>query len=139
MAKSLISCTNDDVDVRIAGPVARKLLRVGMDSVHVFFLALVAGDVAPGITLANARSRDVFALYRTWCIRLDCRPITMPKFVHALQRGHKIRQGRMRYRLDGKRQGPHGVLFLGGTVEPLDVQIARFRAGVLAYQEAACA
>lgn len=123
-------------DVRIAGPFARKLLDVGMDSVDVFFLALVGGDVAPGITLASARSRDLHTLYRTWCKRLDHYPANMATFVRALQRGHKVRQARVRYRLDGKRQGPHGVLFLGGTVEPLDAQIARFRAGVLAYQAA---
>lgn len=126
----------DGSDVRIDGPFARKLLCVGMDSVDVFFLALVAGDIAPGIMLANALCVDVFALYRTWCVRHGHRPMAMPKFIHALQRDHNVRQGRMRYRLDGKHKGPHGILFLGGTVEPLDAQIARFRAGVIAYQGA---
>lgn len=137
MSKLLNSRPDDGCSVRIDGPVARKLLRIGMPSSDVFFLALIAGDIAPSITPANALSRDVFALYRTWCTRLGRKPMSMPTFVHALQRDHKIRQSRMRYRLDDKRQGPHGVLFLGGTIEPLDAQIARFRAGVLAYQEAA--
>lgn len=118
----------------IEAPV-RKSLPARTDSVDQFFMALAGGNVAPGAARTSGLSSDVFELYRAWCLRLGIRPLALAAFVHALRQRHRIVQGRVRYRLDGVSLGPHSVLFLGRANESIDIQVARFRACVRAYQE----
>lgn len=107
------------------------MVAAGMDSVDIFVSALRAGDLASVST--GVLSRDVFRLYRAWCAQLDMRPLNMSRFVNALRWRYQVRQSRVRYSLNGKQCGPHGILHLG-DVAPLGVQLARFRAYVQAYE-----
>jgi putative DNA primase/helicase len=124
----------------------RELISLSRDTPSAFFRAWCEGDI-PGFNLCHVLSRDAFELYRLWCQRQgDKRVAPLPKFVNALQRKHKVRQERKRYRFDPYEEprGPHGVLMLGldqpspGEDETIFLgnQIARFRGWLRDYREA---
>lgn len=74
----------------------------------------------------SALAIDVFKLYAKWCQRNAIKPLTQPLFSHELRK-LGVRSKRLRYTLDGKCLGPHGVLILSRAEVPLGDQIAVFR------------
>jgi hypothetical protein len=86
------------------------------DPISVFLANLLAGDLLPTSAIGPALSTDVYATYRRWCASRGEPPVSMTSLVHFV--GTRTRLARKRWWRDGQLQGPHGVLFLGGSHVP---------------------
>lgn len=103
-----------------------RLLNCGLSSVSLFYCELMGREEIRARPCA-ALAVDVYALYKTWCADLGVRPCRLPFFIGHLRKLHGVASKRLRYTLDGKRMGPHGVLALNERDIDLGVQIADFR------------
>lgn len=122
MAKLL----NTDASAGANDDFRRRLLDAGLSNVSLFYCELMGREEIKGRPCL-AVARDVHAVYRTWCARLGIRPCAIPHFVQVLRTQHGVVSKRLRYAIDGKRAGPHGVLVLSTHDNTTDAQIAAFR------------
>lgn len=122
MAKLL----NTDVSADANDDFRQRLLKSGLSSASLFYCELMGREEISGRP-CTALSCDVYAVYTTWCERLDIRPCAIPHFVQILRTQHGVVSKRLRYTIDGKQAGPHGVLVLSTSNNTTDAQIAVFR------------
>lgn len=79
-----------------------------------------------------------------WCASNGNRIAAQQHFIHALQRRYGVDSARKRYQIGARVLGPHGVLYLGDIVPPVDrtetdwlgEQISVFHADAQTYSEA---
>jgi hypothetical protein len=134
----------DELGVEVAAdPAGADAALAYDDSIAWFYTALTAGDI-PGVSARPALSTSVYDLYQRWCSANGARIAAQQHFINALQRRYGVASARKRYQAGSQVLGPHGVLYLGDIIPPVDrtetdwlgEQISVFHAAVQTYREA---
>lgn len=112
---------NADNDLRV------RLVAGGLESAALFFLEL-RGCLAFAGGMPSALTQDVLGVYLAWCARHRIPSMRPKDFVASLRNSQQIQHYRLRYCLNGRKLGPHGVLLFNESRENLGAQIAQFRA-----------